>query len=255
MSLRRPRRNTRLPGCGPPARTRPCPRRRCSSRLVATARPVRKAGTRPGASSTACRLCTRRRSPRRAGRSGPASRGRTRSCCRPGCTRDRSHRAAWATSTPRRCCPEAAATLVAAFNGGFKMVDAHGGYYTEGKLIDPLVTGAASVVIYSNGAVTVGAWGTDVTMTRTVVAVRQNLVPLVAHGRPTALAASPDWRAWGSTCGAHLRGVGPRPRAPVALRARSHRRRRPGLCGRPGPRPAAARSAPRPRRGTARHGT
>ena len=98
--------------------------------------------------------------------------------------------------------PDAAATLVAAFNGGFKMADAHGGYYTEGRLIDPLVTGDASVVIYSNGAITVGAWGTDVSMTRSVAAVRQNLVPLVAGGKPTALAASPDWRAWGNTCGA-----------------------------------------------------
>jgi hypothetical protein len=98
--------------------------------------------------------------------------------------------------------PQAAATLVAAFNGGFKMADAHGGYYTEGRLIDPLVTGDASVVIYSNGAITVGAWGTDVTMTRAVAAVRQNLVPLVANGKPTVLAAGPDWQAWGSTCGA-----------------------------------------------------
>jgi hypothetical protein len=97
--------------------------------------------------------------------------------------------------------PGAAATLVAAFNGGFKMADAHGGYYTEGRLIDPLVTGDASVVIYANGAITVGAWGVDVGMTRSVVAVRQNLVPLVAAGRPTALAASPDWHAWGNTCG------------------------------------------------------
>jgi hypothetical protein len=97
--------------------------------------------------------------------------------------------------------PGAAATLVAAFNGGFKMADAHGGYYTEGKLIDSLVTGGASVVIYASGAITVGAWGTDVSMTRSVVAVRQNLVPLVAGGRPTALAAGPDWRAWGNTCG------------------------------------------------------
>jgi hypothetical protein len=39
-------------------------------------------------------------------------------------------------------------------------------------------------------------------MSRKVVAVRQNLVPLVAGGRPTALAASPDWQAWGNTCGA-----------------------------------------------------
>ena len=98
--------------------------------------------------------------------------------------------------------PNAAATLVAALNGGFKMADAHGGYYTEGRLIDPLVAGDASVVIYSNGAVTVGAWGGDVRMTRSVVAVRQNLVPLVAGGRPTALAESPDWQAWGNTCGA-----------------------------------------------------
>jgi hypothetical protein len=97
--------------------------------------------------------------------------------------------------------PDAAATLVAAFNGGFKMADAHGGYYTEGRLIDPLVTGDASVVIYASGAITVGAWGADVRMTPSVVAVRQNLVPLVAGGKPTALAEGQDWRAWGNTCG------------------------------------------------------
>jgi hypothetical protein len=97
--------------------------------------------------------------------------------------------------------PAQAVSLVAAFNGGFKMADAHGGYYTEGRVIDPLVLGAASLVIYADGRVTVGAWGTDVRMTPGVVAVRQNLVPLVADGRPTALAASADWQAWGSTCG------------------------------------------------------
>jgi hypothetical protein len=97
--------------------------------------------------------------------------------------------------------PAQAVSLVAAFNGGFKMADAHGGYYTEGRVIDPLVQGAASLVFYASGRVTVGAWGTDVQMTPDVVAVRQNLVPLVADGRPTALAASADWQAWGSTCG------------------------------------------------------
>jgi hypothetical protein len=97
--------------------------------------------------------------------------------------------------------PGAAALLVAAFNGGFKMADAHGGYYTESQMIDPLVTGAASLVIYADGSATVGAWGTDVRMSPAVVAVRQNLVPLVANGRPTTLAASPDWQAWGNTCG------------------------------------------------------
>ena len=92
--------------------------------------------------------------------------------------------------------------LVAAFNGGFKMAAAKGGYYTEGRVIDRLRPGAASLVIYAGGSVNVGAWDNDVRMTRTVVAVRQNLVPLVAGGRPTPRARGADWKAWGSTCGA-----------------------------------------------------
>jgi hypothetical protein len=98
--------------------------------------------------------------------------------------------------------PAQAATLVAAFNGGFKMNQARGGYYTEGRMIDPLRAGAASLVIYADGSVTIGAWGRDVTMTPQVVSVRQNLLPLVAGGRPTPRAASARWQAWGSTCGA-----------------------------------------------------
>jgi hypothetical protein len=94
----------------------------------------------------------------------------------------------------------AAGSLVAAFNGGFKMADAHGGYYTEGKMIKPLVRGAASLVIYDNGSITVGAWGSDVAMTPTVAAVRQNLFPLVVQGRPTARASTRTWRVWGGTC-------------------------------------------------------
>jgi hypothetical protein len=98
--------------------------------------------------------------------------------------------------------PAQAATLVAAFNGGFKMNQARGGYYTEGRLIDPLRSGAASLVIYADGSADIGAWGRDVTMTPRVVSVRQNLMPLVAGGRPTPLAASARWREWGATCGA-----------------------------------------------------
>ncbi|MGO9505631.1 MAG: hypothetical protein ACLPUO_29590 [Streptosporangiaceae bacterium] len=94
-----------------------------------------------------------------------------------------------------------AAALVAAFNGGFKMNAARGGYYTGHRTIDPLRAGAASLVIYADGSVNIGAWDRDVRMTPTVVSVRQNLVPLVAAGRPTPQ-ASTHWRAWGSTCGA-----------------------------------------------------
>lgn len=98
--------------------------------------------------------------------------------------------------------PAQAATLIAAFNGGFLMNSAQGGYYTEGRTVVPLVAGAASLVIYANGSVTVGAWETDVSMTPDVVAVRQNLAPLVSGGQPTTEATSPDWQAWGNTCGA-----------------------------------------------------
>jgi hypothetical protein len=98
--------------------------------------------------------------------------------------------------------PAQAATLVAAFNGGFIMNAAGGGYYTQGRTIDPLRRGAASLVIYADGSADVGVWGSDVSMTPNVVSVRQNLVPLVAGGRPTPPAASADWQAWGSTCGA-----------------------------------------------------
>lgn len=98
--------------------------------------------------------------------------------------------------------PASARLLVAAFNGGFKMNTAEGGYYTEGRMIAPLRLGAASLVVYADGSVNIGAWGSDVSMTPAVVAVRQNLVPLVADGRPTVRATSPDWQAWGNTCGA-----------------------------------------------------
>jgi hypothetical protein len=98
--------------------------------------------------------------------------------------------------------PAQAASLVAAFNGGFQMNAAGGGYYTEGRVVVPLRAGAASLVIYADGSMTVGDWGSGLSMTNKVVAVRQNLIPLVAGGRPTPAAASPDWQQWGATCGA-----------------------------------------------------
>lgn len=105
----------------------------------------------------------------------------------------------WRYSAPIQ--PADASTLVAAFNGGFKMPVAGGGYYTQGRVVVPLRAGAASLVISADGSVDVGAWGSDVTMGPGVVSVRQNLVPLVAGGQPTPAAQSSDWLAWGSTIG------------------------------------------------------
>ena len=91
----------------------------------------------------------------------------------------------------------ASASLVAAFSGGFLMKDSHGGYLSEGHLVAPLVNGAASLVIFKNGTMTVGQWGRDVTMSSQVAAVRQNLTLLVDHGAPVAGLQRTDVARWG----------------------------------------------------------
>lgn len=97
--------------------------------------------------------------------------------------------------------PAAATSLVAAFNAGFIMSEANGGYYTDGKVVVPLRTGAASFVVYNNGTSTVGEWGRDVTMNPTVVSVRQNLDLLVDNGQPAPGLNSSDTTQWGATLG------------------------------------------------------
>ncbi|HLK46120.1 MAG TPA: hypothetical protein VKT18_09020, partial [Acidimicrobiales bacterium] len=68
--------------------------------------------------------------------------------------------------------PAASRTLDAAFNAGFLMQDANGGYYTDHRAVLPLRRGAASLVVYRDGSVTVGAWGSQVSMSGAVVSVR-----------------------------------------------------------------------------------
>jgi len=92
--------------------------------------------------------------------------------------------------------------LLAAFNGGFKIKDARGGYYDNGHTVGTLTPGAASLVVYRNGKTDIGAWGSGVTMTPDVVSVRQNLQLLIANGQ---LAKNLDVAVranWGTTVGA-----------------------------------------------------
>ncbi len=97
--------------------------------------------------------------------------------------------------------PQAANSLVAAFNAGFLMSGANGGYYTDGKTIRPLREGAASFVIYGDGSTAIGRWGSDVTMTPNVVSVRQNLDLLVDGGQPVQGLNAADTTQWGNTLG------------------------------------------------------
>lgn len=92
-------------------------------------------------------------------------------------------------------------SVVAAFNGGFRMQDSRGGFYLDGRMSVPLRTRAASMVIYDNGRINIGAWGSDVSMAPNVTAVLQNVVLLVDHGQLAPDATYTDHRIWGATLG------------------------------------------------------
>ncbi len=108
---------------------------------------------------------------------------------------------AWAE--PPDVAGAALARIVAAFNGGFRMQDAHGGFYLDGRQAVPLRAGAASVVLYRGGRVNIGTWGTEVVMTPQVIAILQNLVPIVDNGQVAPDATYRDTRLWGATLGAN----------------------------------------------------
>ena len=74
--------------------------------------------------------------------------------------------------------------LVAAFNGGFKIKEARGGWMSQGRTVSPLQADAASVVIYQDGGTDIGAWDREVPQTgRAIASVRQNLELLIDHSR------------------------------------------------------------------------
>jgi hypothetical protein len=93
----------------------------------------------------------------------------------------------------------ARANLLATFNSGFKLQDAHGGYYTAGRQIVPLRAGAASLTVDTTGRVDVGAWGRDVGPGPGTVAVRQNLDLIVDHGAPVPGLDENSAGQWGSS--------------------------------------------------------
>ncbi len=92
-------------------------------------------------------------------------------------------------------------SIVAAFNGGFRFKDAHGGFFAEGREAVPLQNGAASLIIGRSGSVDVGQWGRDARMSPGTESVLQNLVLLVDHGRPVPGIDAGDTKQWGQTLG------------------------------------------------------
>ena len=104
--------------------------------------------------------------------------------------------------------------LLAAFNSGFRLSAARGGFYYNGTLGrgTPLTPGAASLVFYKNGTVNIGSWGSQVSLTPNVEAVRQNLSLLVNNSKLVSGLRSSNFQRWGATLGNQVRvwrsGVG-----------------------------------------------
>jgi hypothetical protein len=88
--------------------------------------------------------------------------------------------------------------LLATFNSGFKLRDAHGGYFADGREVRPLREGAASLVVSRDGRVAVGQWGRDVSLTPDTRFVRQNLDLVVDDAAPVPGLDTNANGAWGS---------------------------------------------------------
>lgn len=86
--------------------------------------------------------------------------------------------------------------LLATFNSGFKLSDAHGGWADGGVTYAPLIRGVATFVGYTDGRVDIKSWtgGPDVPVG--VTFARQNLPLIVEGGRPNSnLSDGPEWGA------------------------------------------------------------
>jgi hypothetical protein len=95
-------------------------------------------------------------------------------------------------------------SLLAAFNSGFRLDAARGGFLEGGRTAGRMRVGAASFVVLPDGRATVGQWGRDVgpgSAYPVVTAARQNLALLVDGGSPVAGLAANQGGRWGKTLG------------------------------------------------------
>ena len=86
--------------------------------------------------------------------------------------------------------------MAAAFNGGFRMGDGVGGYFYNGTTVSTLRPGLASLVVTKAGQLKILVWGRDIRSTTNIMAIRQNLPPLVWKGKAMTKATDNE-ATWG----------------------------------------------------------
>jgi len=92
-------------------------------------------------------------------------------------------------------------SLLAAFNGGFKAANGEFGMAAGGATLLPPIDRLATLAIYRDGQVKLGAWGSEIRPTPNLIAFRQNCPLLLDGGKPTEAANSDDAVLWGKTVG------------------------------------------------------
>jgi hypothetical protein len=100
---------------------------------------------------------------------------------------------------PNQVPDELQASLVGAFEGGFRQADSHGGIAFAGRECYPLREGAATLAIDHEGMPTVGLWGRDFHPLGHYDGVRQNLDLIVDNGAPVPTLDTDQNKAWGFT--------------------------------------------------------
>ncbi len=93
--------------------------------------------------------------------------------------------------------------LIAAFNGGFKAVNGHYGMMVNGVTLLPPLPGLATLAIYRDGHVQIGAWGQDLLPSPDIVAYRQNCPLILQNGQLNPEVAVDNRMVWGQTIGNH----------------------------------------------------
>ena len=91
------------------------------------------------------------------------------------------------------------ASLIAAFEGGFRPGDSRGGLEIEQQSLAPLRQGAATLAIKADGTADVGILGRDFQASDGYDSFRQNLSLIVDNGAPVSQLATDPNRTWGFT--------------------------------------------------------
>ena len=89
-----------------------------------------------------------------------------------------------------RVMPAAQPALLGAFNGGFLFKHIKGGYFTESRVVKPLIDGDATLAIGVDGRIVLGKYGRDLTNDGSWVSMRQNLPPVIDGGRQAVTTAT-----------------------------------------------------------------